>query len=155
MSDEIANPYEDGRVPDADDLWSVDPNAAVEDWLDENDPLPPAKLSNVASAFQRVGDPAVDESDEGVVEDDHLRVADAEAFGRFAHEQDVAVLEPAEGVELEYGYLYGYTPNRDTAEDAGVPLLVCLPGPLPDAVSWLEDFSAAIADMPRFGLVRP
>lgn len=150
------NPYETGTVAAADDLWSVDPNTVATDWLADHDPLSLDELSTIASAFVReVGDPARAEDDDGVVEDERLRVADADAFGRFSRERDVALLEPGGGVEPVYGYLYGYTPDANTAEETGVPLLVCLPGPRSEAVSWLEEFSAAVAELPRFGIVRP
>lgn len=152
----MTNPYESGSVPESDDLWSVDPNDVADAWLQRHEPLSHAELSDIASSFVRsVGEPARKESDDGAVEDQHLRVADGTTFGRFAQREDVALLEPADTVEPEYGYLYGYTPNANTAEETGVPLLICLPGPLSDAAAWLEGFSAAVAQTPRFGLIRP
>ncbi|HET7324106.1 MAG TPA: hypothetical protein VFJ06_07235 [Halococcus sp.] len=154
---ESPSPYETDAIPPATDLWSIDPNTAVEEWKEKNDPLSPDELSTVASAFIRtVGSPAREETEEGVTEDDHLRVGDAGAFGEFAFEYDVVLVEPGtDGIDPEYGYLYGYTTDADSPEERGVPLLVCLPGPLSEAVSWIETFSETVADMPGLGIMRP
>jgi len=156
MTESAENPYETGEVPDPSDLWTVDPNTTVEEWTDENDPLSLDELADVAAALiDECGTAAREESEEGTIEDEYLRVADDDAFGRFAYEHDVALLEPGDAVRSTYGYLYGYTTNANTAIERGVPLLVCLPGPLPDAVEWFEEFSAAVSDMPGLGIVRP
>lgn len=154
---DVPSPYDGDALPSPTDLWSVDPNAVVDDWTATHEPLTADALAEVASAFvASVGAPAREESAAGVTEDASLRVADADAFGQFTHEHDVALLEPGEeGLDPEYGYLFGYTTDADSADDRGVPLLVCLPGPLPDAVDWLERFSEALAEMPRLGIVRP
>lgn len=156
MAPTAENPYETGAVPSATDLWSVDPNGVAAEWTEENDPLTPDELATIADAFvTSVGTAARETTDEGVTEDEYLRVADAESFGRFAHERDVALLEPADDADPTYGYLYGYTTEGNSAVERGVPLLVCLPGPLAEATAWLEEFSATVADMPGLGIVRP
>lgn len=150
------NPYETDAMPSATDFWSIDPNTVAAEWTEKNDPLSRSELSQRGSAFIRtVGSPAREESAGTITEDDHLRVADAAAFGQFAFEHDVALLEPGDGdIDPEYGYLYGYTTDANSPDERGLPLLVCLPGPLSEAVAWLEEFSAAVADMPGLGIIR-
>ena len=156
MTETASNPYETDAVPDGSDLWSVDPNTVAEEWTADHDLYSRADLSTVTNAFIRtVGEPAHAESNDTVAEDDHLRVADASAFGEFARDHDIALLEPADSVEPTYGYFFGYTTNANSADDTGVPLLVCLPGPVEAAANWLEEFSAAVSDMPGLGIVRP
>lgn len=151
-----ASPYDDGVVPSATDLWSVDPTGVARDWLADHEPLSRDALAAVGVAFRdAVGAPAELDDGSGLLRDDALRTADAAAFGRFAHDHDVAILEPADGaVDPTLGYCFGYTPDADSPDDTGVPLLVCLPGPLTDAVAWLEAFSETVASMPGLGIVR-
>jgi len=156
MAPSDRSPYDDGTVPSATDLWSVDPTGVARDWLADHRPLSRDDLADVGSAFRtEVGSATELAADSGVLRDDSLRSADAAAFGRFAHDHDVAILEPADGaVAPSLGYCFGYTPDADSPDDRGVPLLVCLPGPLSAAVAWLERFSETVASQPGLGLVR-
>jgi hypothetical protein len=120
-----------GRVEDPDDGEPTDSEAeddhddepeqrfseAINDWLADHEPLSRAEFDHInRGLIQNVGT-AVDHPTWG--RNVQCREADAEAFGRFACEHDVALVELDE--DAHYGDLHGYP----VAGGAGwVPILV-------------------------------
>ncbi|EMA47808.1 helix-hairpin-helix domain-containing protein [Halococcus salifodinae] len=90
---------------------------ALSQWVAENDPLARAEFDRLRSMFVRTVGESVSHPLEGRTV--HLREAEAEAFGSFACEYDVALAELDEAAR--YGDLHGYP-----LSDGGgwVPILV-------------------------------
>src|SRR5699024_8868750 len=112
---------------------------AVERWLAGHDPLSRAEFDRINRALiQNVG-AAVDHPTWG--HNVRCREADAQAFGQFAHEHDVALVEL--DTDARYGDLHGYPIGR---EAGWVPVLVTTDdsGEVADAVQRIHDsFHAA------------
>lgn len=113
---------------------------SVEEWLTRNEPLSRADLNTVESTFMRtVGEPArMESSVEGVggmtEKNPHMRVASADAFGLFAYEEDVVLIELDETIAC--GEIVGY-PAGDN-DNRWVPVLFCLEGPVSEARDRME-----------------
>lgn len=109
----------------------------VEDWVARNEPLSRADLNSVEREFmQTVGEPARSKRsvDGGEVaeKNPHMRIASPDAFGLFAHEADVVLVELDETIEC--GEIIGYP----AGEARWAPVLFCLEGPVSRARDRME-----------------
>ena len=101
----------------------------VAEWVERNQALSRSELNDVDRRFmQGVGQPArrpaeLPDGTKASSKNPHMRVASAEAFGIFAAQEDVVLIELDSTIGC--GELFGYP-----AGDAGwAPLLLCVQGP--------------------------
>lgn len=110
---------------------------SVEDWCERNEPLSRAELNTVERTFmQTVGEPARSKRqvDGGEVteKNPHMRIAPPDAFGMFAHEADVVLVELDETIEC--GEMIGYPAGGG----GWAPVLFCVEGPVSRARDRME-----------------
>lgn len=124
MAESQVSPYGAGAVPPPTNLWSVDSNTVGKVWVDIHDSLTPEELAAVCQVFvASVGDPGRTEAADGATDDEYLRVANAGAFGAFAHEEDVASSSQGTGTSNRRTVISSGTSNRNenSATEEGAP----------------------------------